>query len=302
MVDAAGEVLEMGGPVEGGPALDFLGLVSGSEGTIGMITEAWLKLTPAPKAVETALAAFPSVRSATESVAQIVSEGVVPAALEMMDRNVLGALRAAFGLEFPEGTEALLLAECDGEPENVQREIDHVARIFAENGAVEVNTAKNAEERKALWRARKSGVAAMGRLAPTLVTHDGVIPRSKLPEMLEFVYATAEEFGLNVANMFHAGDGNLHPIFYFDSREPGKVEAVAQAGEKIVGRCVELGGSVTGEHGVGVEKAALLRLMFNDADMALQRDVREIFRPDDYTNPNKLLPDQRGYAEVKAKL
>ncbi|MFW5697712.1 MAG: FAD-binding oxidoreductase [Fimbriimonadaceae bacterium] len=300
LVDAQGEILELGGPVEGGPGFDFLGLVSGSEGTIGMITEAWLKLTPRPKAVETALASFPTVRDATESVARIVSEGVLPAALEMIDRNVLGALNAAFGLEFPPGTQALLLAECDGEPEAVREEIAQVARIFKEQNAIDVKTAANAEERAALWKARKSGVAAMGRLAPTLVTHDGVIPRSRLPELLDFVYETAREHELNVANMFHAGDGNLHPIFYFDSREPGKVEAVAKAGEKIVAKCVEVGGSVTGEHGVGVEKAELLHLMFDEADLRLQKDVKAIFEPDELTNPLKLLPDQRGYSEAKA--
>ena len=160
-----------------------------------------------------------------------------------------------------------------------------------------VDVAQSEAERARLWTARKKGIGAMGRLAPTIVTHDGVIPRSKLPEMLEYVYDVAREHGLGVGNMFHAGDGNLHPIFYFDDREKGKIEAVVEAGEKVIAKCIELGGSASGEHGIGVEKASLLKLMFDESDMRLQEDIKSIFEPGPLCNPCKVIPDQKGCVE-----
>jgi len=298
MVDARGEVVSLGRRTEAGPGLDLLGLVIGSEGTVGIITEAWVRVVPVAPAVKTALAAFSTPRDATEAVAEVIAAGVVPAALEMMDKNILGALHDAFGLQFPEGTQALLLIECDGQPEAVEAEAAEVARIMESNGAIDVHVAKDETERTRLWIARKKGVGALGRVAPSKVTHDGVIPRSRLPEVLDYVYEVAEEFGVYVANLFHAGDGNLHPIFCFDDRDPKQIENVVAAGHKIAAKCVEVGGSVTGEHGVGVEKSSLLKVMYSEDDLKLQKDVRDIFDPGPNCNPGKILPDQKGYGHM----
>ncbi|MCH7904105.1 MAG: FAD-binding protein [Armatimonadetes bacterium] len=297
LVDAEGEVVSIGSRVRDTPGLDLLALVVGSEGTLGVVTEAWVRLVPVPASIETALASFPSVRAATESVAAIISRGIIPAALEMIDRNCLVAVQAAFHLDVPKDTEALLLIECDGESDVTTKEISAVRELCLEFGAIEVQIAATEADRQRLWTARKKGIGAMGRLAPTIITHDGVIPRSKLPEMLEFIYDVAAQHGLGVGNMFHAGDGNLHPIFYFDDRIPGTVDAVVAAGEQVIRKCIELGGSASGEHGIGVEKAELLRLMFNDDDMGLQRDARAIFNPGELCNPCKIIPDQKGCVE-----
>ncbi|HWA84170.1 MAG TPA: FAD-linked oxidase C-terminal domain-containing protein [Fimbriimonadaceae bacterium] len=299
MVDPLGEVLT----IEGGrPGFDFLGLIVGGEGTLGIVTEAWVKLTPLPKAVSTSLIAFPTIRDATETVAGIIASGTVPAALEMMDANILKALKLAFGLEHPDGTQAMLLVECDGPAaESVEAEMETVRAVCTRHQALEIKVAKDEAERAKMWMVRKKGIGAMGRLAPSIVTHDGVIPRSKLPEMLEFVYAVAERHGLGIANIFHAGDGNLHPCFYFDDRDPKQVEAVVEAGEEIIRRCIELGGSVTGEHGIGVEKIDLMKLMFSPADLELQSMAKRIFNDGNLCNPCKVLPNQKSCVEHKAR-
>ncbi len=302
LVTVEGEVVEIGSRVAGGPGLDLRGVVVGSEGTVGIVTEAWVRLTPVPAHVQTALIAFPTIRAASESVAQIIGAGVTPAALEMMDAGILLALRAAFGLEYPAGTKALLLVECDGESlEQVTHEMECVAQVAHANQALNISMAANEADRQKLWTARKKGIGAMGRLAPTIVTHDGVIPRSKLPEMLEFVSAVARKHDLKVANLFHAGDGNLHPCFYFDEREPGIVDRVIGAGEEILRRCIELGGSVTGEHGIGVEKLDFMELMFTPDDLELQRRAKAIFDPDNLGNPCKVLPNQKGCLEHRLR-
>lgn len=299
LVTVEGEIVMLGSRVPGRPGPSLTSLVVGSEGTLGIVTEAWVKLTPLPVAVSTALVAFGSVNAASRAVADIIASGVIPAALEFMDRGILGALRAAFGLTYPEGTDALLLIECDGPL--AHDEMEQAADICRTLGALDVSIAQDEAERQKLWTARKKGIGAMGRLAPTIVTHDGVIPRSKLPEMLEFVAAVAAKYRLGCANLFHAGDGNLHPCFYFDDREPGIVERVIGAGEEILRRCIELGGSVSGEHGIGVEKLDFMPLMFSPEDLDLQGRMKAIFNEGDLGNPCKVLPHQRGCAEHRLR-
>lgn len=294
LVDPQGEIRQFSSS-DHGP--DWIGLIVGSEGLLGIVTEAWVRLTPNPPAVKTALAAFPTVRDATNSVSEIIACGLLPAALEMMDRYILRALKEAFGLQYPEGSAALLLVECDGEADPVEAEMQRVIEICGTHNAIDVQEARDEAERKLLWTARKKGIGAMGRLAPTIVTHDGVIPRSKLPEMLDFVYEVAEQAGVGVANLFHAGDGNLHPCFYFDDRDPKQVDAVVHAGEKIIQRCIELGGSVTGEHGIGIEKIDLLKMQFSAEDLRVQAMIKSTFNTHELCNPCKVLPDQRGCVE-----
>lgn len=296
------DVLVVGGADGRTDAPDLTALYVGSEGLLGVVTEAWVNLTPLPKAVETALIAFPQVRGATESVAEIIGQGVIPAALELIDHGILVALRAAFNLQYPDAAQALMLVELDGDdPGRVKDELAQVVTICQRRGCIDVAVAANERERAQLWLARKKGVGAMGRLAPTVVTHDGVIPRSKLPQMLERVYAVAEEHGLNVANIFHAGDGNLHPCFYFDDRIPGKVEAVVAAGEALMRECLALGGSITGEHGIGVEKMDLMADMFSPDDLAFQARIRDAFDRSRLCNPCKVLPNQKSCVEHKSR-
>lgn len=301
MVTPEGDIVEIGSRTPGPPGPDLLGIVVGGEGTLGIVTEAWVKLTPLPTAVFTALAAFPDVPSATRTVAQIIASGVVPAALEMMDHGIMAALQAAFGLQYPEGSKALLLIECDGNVDQTAEEGETVTRIANSNNAISIEIAETEIDRQKLWTARKKGIGAMGRLAPTIVTHDGVIPRSKLPEMLDFVYDVAARHNLKVANLFHAGDGNLHPCFYFDDRDPGIVDRVVEAGEEIIRRCIDLGGSITGEHGVGVEKLDLMSLMFSPADLDLQARIKAIFNQAQLCNPCKVLPNQKSCVEHKMR-
>lgn len=295
LVDPTGEVLELGCASPGSPGLDFHGLVIGGEGTLGIVTEATVNLAPLPESVATALVAFRQVRHATETVSAIIAAGVIPAALELIDKGILSAITAAFGMQFPPDAEAMMLVECDGPA--ADDEMHQVATICSEHGSFEFRQAQNEQERQELWRARKKGIGAMGRRAPSIVTHDGVIPRSKLPEMLETVYAVAKQYDIGVANIFHAGDGNLHPCFYFDDRIPGTVDRVVAAGEAIIRRCIELGGSVSGEHGIGVEKMDLMSLMYSPADLQLQADAKAIFNAGSLCNPCKVLPNQKGCVE-----
>ena len=297
MVDPDGEIVTFGGKLGGGPDVDFVGLIVGAEGTLGIVTEAWVRLTPNPSCVETALIAFGAVRQATQSVADIIASGTIPAALEMMDHGILQATQLAFKLSYPAGTQALLLIECDGQESKVRAEMETVRTVCERNGALEIQTAADDAARAKLWTARKKGVGAMGRLAPSIVTHDGVIPRSKLPEMLDFVYGVAKHHQLGVANLFHAGDGNLHPCFYFDDRDPDQVRRVVEAGEEIIRKCIALGGSVSGEHGIGVEKSDLMPLMFDENSLRLQADAKRIFNDAMLCNPCKILPNQKSCVE-----
>jgi glycolate oxidase len=302
MIEPSGEIIKLGGRVADGPGYDLVGLVVGGEGTLGVVTEAWVKLVPIPNAVMTALISFSTVRQATQSVADIIATGTIPAALEFMDRGILNAVSLAFSMNYAEGTEALLLVECDSSDdrdaaERVEAEMGEVRKVCERNGAIDIRIAADEAERAQLWVARKKGIGAMGRIAPSIVTHDGVIPRSKLPEMLDFVYGVAAKHKVGVANLFHAGDGNLHPCFYFDDRDPAQIHAVVEAGEEIIRRCIELGGSVTGEHGIGVEKIDLMSLMFSEEDLRLQADAKRIFNDGDLCNPCKILPSQKSCVE-----
>lgn len=298
LVDNTGAIHQFGGPVLGGPGLDWLSVIVGSEGTVGIVTEALVQLVPLPKAVQTALISFPSVESATQTVSRVLELGVLPSALELIDHGILKALKIAFKFEYPPAAKAVLIVECDALGDDAefeaQQELKRVIEIATRLGSLEVTVAENEAERAKLWQARKKGIGAMGRLAPSIVTHDGVIPPSKLPEMLKYVYEVAQKHNLGVANIFHAGDGNLHPCFYFDDRDPLQVEAVMAAGELIMRRCVELGGTLSGEHGIGIEKMMLMDLMFSPADLEFQKLPSVVFGS---MNPCKILPNQKGCQE-----
>ncbi len=293
-----GTVAELGGPVADSPGYDLVGLVVGSEGTFGVVTEVTVRLTPAPEAVRTFLAVFESVADASRAVSGIIAAGVVPAALEMMDQLILRAVEDAYHLGFPLDAGAVLLIEIDGLEAGFDELTRRIEGVCRQAGMRSFRAARDAAERQALWTVRKRAFGAIGRLAPNYCTQDGVVPRSRLPEILERIRAIGERRGLTIPNVFHAGDGNLHPILLYDERDSEQVEQVLAASREILEACIELGGSVTGEHGVGVEKISMLERLFAPDDLAVMRLVRGAFDPDRLANPNKVFATGAGCVEV----
>lgn len=285
-----GEVVELGGKAEDAPGYDLLGLVVGSEGTTGLVTEVTIRLTPLPQSVRTLLAVFETVDQATQTVSDIIAAGVLPAALEMIDTFIIKACEEAFHLGFPMDAEAVLIIEVDGLEVGLDAEADRAREIAMQNGAREVRQAKTELERALLWKARKQSFGALGRLGLSMVTHDGVIPRTKLPEVIREVRRIAERHNLKVGNVFHAGDGNLHPNLMFDERDPQQVKNVLHAGEEILQLCVDVGGSITGEHGIGVEKMDAMPWQFTEADLRLMERIKSVFNTSDLCNPGKIFP------------
>jgi glycolate oxidase len=285
-----GEIVHLGGKAEDSPGFDLVGLVVGAEGTMGIVTEVIVRLTPLPPSVRTLLAVFESTEDATQTVSDIIAAGVLPAALEMIDTLIIRMCEEAFHLGFPMDAEAVLIIEVDGPEAGLDEEADRARAIALRNGAREVRAAATEMERALLWKARKQAFGAMGRLGLQMVTHDGVIPRTKLPEVLREVNRIAKEHGILAGNVFHAGDGNLHPNLMFDERDPQQVRNVLEAGHKILKLCVDVGGSLTGEHGIGVEKMDAMPWLFSEADMDLMERIKRVFNANALCNPGKILP------------
>ncbi|HVJ87909.1 MAG TPA: FAD-linked oxidase C-terminal domain-containing protein [Caulifigura sp.] len=289
-----GSVVQFGGPCEDEPGFDLTGLFVGSEGTFGVCTKVWVRLTRDPSAYRTMLGIFETVKAATEAISAIVGAGIIPAALEMMDQGIVGALEQAFHFGFPLDAGAVLLIEVDGLEVAVDEEAERIVALCKQHGAREVRMANTPAERALLWKCRKQAFGAIGRLSPSYCTQDGVVPRTRLPEILDFINATSEKYGLRIVNVFHAGDGNIHPILLFDERHAEQVKAVIAAGDEILARCIALGGSVTGEHGIGVEKINLMDKLFTADTLAVMADVRKAFNPDGRCAPHKMLPTAGG--------
>jgi glycolate oxidase len=297
-----GELLELGGVEDEPFGYDWVGLLTGSEGTLAIVTEVTARLTPLPQGVRTLLAVFETLEDATQTVSDIIAVGIIPAALELMDALTLQAVEAAFGYGFPLDAEAVLLIELDGLEVELDAERERVVGICERNWAREVRLAQTPQERARLWAARKKAIGALGRLAPSCVTQDGVIPRSRLPQVLREAFQIAARYQLRLANVFHAGDGNLHPVLLFDDADPEQVAHVVEAGEAILALCLREGGSLTGEHGIGTEKCALMHQMFSTNDLDTMKRVKAIFNPHDRLNPEKLFPDTRYCYESKRRL
>ncbi len=285
-----GSVVQLGGAVEDTPGYDLTGLFVGSEGTFGVCTRVTVRLTRDPAACRTLLAVFNSVREATQSISQIIGAGIVPAALEMMDQGIIEAVEAAFHFGFPLDAAAVLLIEVDGLEVAVDDEARQIIAICQAGGAREVRQANSPRERQLLWKCRKQAFGAIGRLSPSYCTQDGVVPRTKLPEIQEFITAVGQRHAIRIVNVFHAGDGNIHPILLFDERDSDQVRRVLEASEEILLKCIELGGSVTGEHGIGVEKISLMHRLFDAHDLDVMRSVRQAFNPGGLCSPMKMLP------------
>jgi glycolate oxidase len=284
--------------VEDGPGLDLTGVVVGSEGTFGVVTKAWVRLVRNPESVRTLLGVFESVDDATAAISAIIGAGIVPAALEMLDSLILKAVEEAFSFGFPLDAGAVLIMEVDGLDAGLDEEAARIEKLAKANRAREVRRANTEAERLLLWKCRKQAFGAVGRLAPSYCTQDGVVPRTALPEMLRSITAIGDRHKLRIANVFHAGDGNLHPILLFDERDPDQLRRVMEASHEILDECLRLGGSVTGEHGIGVEKIDFMAKLFSPDDLAAMRRVRQAFNPDGLCSPDKMLPTAGACAEA----
>ncbi len=288
----SGELVTVGAATPDAPGYDLTGVFVGSEGTLGVATKIILRIVKRPETVQVLLAAFDSIAAAAQTVSDMIAAGMLPAALEMMDRLSAQASEAAVHPHYPV-CEALLLVELDGPEAEVSAQMAEATDLCKRNGAWEVRLAQTAAERGLIWKGRKAAFAAMGRISPNYIVQDGVIPRTALPEVLEKIARMAAEVQLRVANVFHAGDGNLHPMVLYDQAIPGQEEIALDLSYRILHLCVDHGGSITGEHGVGKEKQQAMGYMFSEPDLETMQLVRKAFDPDDIANPDKLFPRPR---------
>lgn len=287
------------------PGYDLIGLLIGSEGTLGIVTEITVRIVKEPEGKQTVLAYFDYVEDASKAVAQVISTGIIPAALEMMDQTAIEAIEsAAFPVGHPRDIEALLLIEVDGIEAGIEEQINEIVDICKTHNVREVKVAQNEKERELWWANRKTGFGAMGAISPNYLVQDGVIPPSKLPEALAKINEISKQIGLRIANIFHAGDGNLHPLVLFDARVPGETEKALEAGRLCLEVCSEVGGTITGEHGVGIEKRDDMHLVFTDEEIEAQVEIRKVFNPNNLLNAGKLfpIPKRRIAGEQKEKV
>jgi len=290
VVLADGSTTMLGGLEPDQPGYDLRGCFVGSEGTMGIATRIAVRLLPDPPAIRTLLLDFTSIEAAAATVSAIIADGIVPAALEMMDAQITRAVEDFVGAGYPRDAAAVLLVELDGLPAGVAAQVAAVERIGTEQGARTVRVAADDAERALLWKGRKSAFGAISRIAPDYYLHDAVVPRTRLVDVLQRVYEIAAEYDLTMMNVFHAGDGNLHPLIVFDQREPGIWERVRAAGDAILRTCVDAGGVLSGEHGIGLEKREAMPMVFTADDLDVQARLRDAFDPSGRANPRKILP------------
>jgi glycolate oxidase len=285
-----GRVVRTGGPVEDNPGYDLTGVIVGSEGTFGIATKVWVRITRNPEAYRTLLGVFETVDDATNTISDLIGAGIVPGALEMLDQLILQAVEAAFHFGFPLDAGAVLIMEVDGLDAGLDDEAERITYIAQKNHAREIRRAGSEAERLLLWKCRKQAFGAVGRLAPSYCTQDGVVPRTKLPHILREIQRIGAHYQVRIANVFHAGDGNIHPILLFDERDADQVRRVLAASHEILEECVRCGGSVTGEHGIGVEKIDFMPRLFTPEDLATMLRLRTAFNPEARCSPRKMLP------------
>jgi glycolate oxidase len=285
-----GTVVQTGGPIEDTPGYDLTGVIVGSEGTFGIATKAWVRITRNPDSFRTLLGVFENVDDATNTISDIIGAGIVPAALEMLDQLILKAVEAAFHFGFPLDAGAVLIMEVDGLDAGLDADAERIEGIARKNNAREVRRAATTAERLLLWKCRKQAFGAVGRLAPSYCTQDGVVPRTKLPRILRAIQRIGQHYQLQIANVFHAGDGNIHPILLFDERDHDQVKRVLAASHEILEECIACGGSVTGEHGIGVEKINFMPRLFSPEDLSMMLRLRSAFNPDGRCSPAKIFP------------
>ena len=292
-----GEILDIGAASLDAPGYDLLALMNGSEGLLGLITEITVKLTPEPEHIETLLAAFPSVTDAANAVGEIIGAGVIPAALEMMDKMVIAACEKFMSAGFPLDAEALLLVELDGDAEEVREHLEKVESVLMACHAQQIRRARDATERETLWKSRKGAFAALATISPDYYCMDGTIPRRALPKVLARYEQLAAEYGMMIANVFHAGDGNLHPVVFYDASIAGEMERSEELGGKLLEICVEVGGTITGEHGVGIEKLKQMCVQFREKELAMFHAIKAVFDPAGLLNPGRAVPELKRCSE-----
>ena len=298
MVLPDGEILRLGGKHMDAEGYDLLGLMTGSEGLLGVITEVTVRILPKPTTARALMIGFESSEAGGQCVADIIGAGIIPGGMEMMDRPAIKAAEAFVQVGYPLDVEALLLVELDGPPVEVDFLIGRVREIAEGLGAVSIRISESEDERNQFWAGRKAAFPAIGRLSPDYYCMDGTIPRHRLPEVLSRMSQLSEKYGLGVANVFHAGDGNLHPLIMYDANKPGELDAAEEFGADILKLCVEVGGVLTGEHGVGVEKRDLMGEMFSEDDLKQQQRVKCAFDPNQLLNPGKVFPTLHRCAEL----
>jgi glycolate oxidase len=285
-----GRIVETGGPAEDYPGYDLTGIMVGSEGTLGIVTKVVVRLLRKPEAVKTLMAVFESMDDASNAVSDVIGQGIVPAAIEMMDQLALEAVEAYIHAGYPTDAGGVLLIELDGLRDGMDETAAQIGAIARQHQAREVRLAKDDRERELLWLGRKRAFGAMGRISPSYYVQDGVIPRTRLPEVLRQIGDIATRHQIRIANVFHAGDGNLHPLLLYDERDTEQRQRVLQASEEILRVCAAVGGSLSGEHGIGMEKREDMPLVFSATDLAVMQKVREVFNPDNICNPGKVFP------------
>ncbi len=293
-----GEMIWVGGPSPDVPGVDLTGILVGSEGTLGIVTKVMTRLMRTPELTEVMLAAFPNIETASNAVSAIIAAGVLPAALEMMDALTISAVETAFHAGYPTDAGAVLLIEIDGLTEIVLDHRQQIAEICRQHDASQVRVAQSQAERDLLWQGRKSALGAMGRIAPNYYLQDTVVPRTKLPSTLKRVEEIGRDYNLKVANVFHAGDGNLHPLILFDRYHAGDIERVLNAGTEMIHWCIDAGGAISGEHGIGLEKKDFMPLIFTTEDLAAMAGLKMSFDPMQLFNPEKVFPSGFSCGEV----
>lgn len=299
IVTTDGEILQVGGWTSDTPGYDLTGLIIGSEGTLCIVTSIVVRIVHLPEMVKTMVAIFDVMDDASNTVSEIISSGVIPSAIEMMDGMILQAVEADSHAGYPLDAAAVLLMEAEGLTDDVHQQVEQIVQICEKHQARSVRIAANEEERQRFWAGRKNAFGAVGRVSPEFYVQDGVVPRTRLPYVLRRVSEICASYGLRVGNVFHAGDGNLHPLILFDSQIPGEVERVRLAGHEILQVCAEVGGTITGEHGVGIEKQEEMALIFSEPDLRIMQQVREAWNPQQLFNPGKLFPQPGRCVEVK---
>lgn len=289
-----GTVVWTGGKARDNPGYDITGLFVGCEGTLGLVTKAVLKLERAPEAVKTMLAIYDTIEDGANTVSAIIAEGIVPATLEMMDNTVMRAVEATIKVGYPLDAAAVLIIELDGMPEGMDEKAQRIVEICGKNNVREVKVAGDEAERALLWAGRKGAFGSVGQVRPSYLCCDGTVPRTKLPQVLKQVIDIGRKYDLPIGNVFHAGDGNLHPLIMFDERDENERDRVLKAGSEILKACADAGGTISGEHGIGLEKLKELRFIFNDNDLRFAWKIKRAFDPGNIVNPGKLIPEMGG--------
>lgn len=291
IVTADGEVLQLGGKMEQARGYDMMGLIIGSEGTLGIVTKAIVKILRKPETVKTMLAIFDSMEQAAEAVTGIISQGIIPSTLEMQDKPIIQTVNKIHHLGYPDEAEAVLLLELDGPAAGMDDQVEQISATCKKYGAGKIETAKTNAQRDSLWQGRRLSFGSLTMLKPSIMIADGTVPRSKVPQVLKKVMQICEKYELLVGNVFHAGDGNLHPFIVFDERDAQQREKVIQANEEILQACIDVGGTISGEHGIGLEKKSAMRLLFNIDDLNAMLSVKNVFDRTGILNPNKIFPN-----------